>query len=73
MVEDHALTRFGLKTTLESVDFVESVIESEDGENAIILAQEHQPDLILMDLGLSGINGIETTKTIKNINKTSKS
>lgn len=69
LVEDHALTRFGLKTTLESVDFVSAVIESEDGESAVALAQEHQPDLILMDLGLSGIDGIQATKQIKNINK----
>jgi DNA-binding NarL/FixJ family response regulator len=69
LVEDHALTRFGLKTTLESVDFVESVIEAEDGETAVVLAQEHQPDLILMDLGLSGINGIQATKLIKNQDK----
>ncbi len=72
LVEDHALTRFGLKTTLESVDFVSSVIEAEDGETAVALAQEHQPDLILMDLGLSGINGIQTTKLIKSQDKTFK-
>lgn len=72
LVEDHALTRFGLKTTLESVDFVSSVIEAEDGETALVLAQEHQPDLILMDLGLSGINGIQATKLIKNQDKTFK-
>lgn len=67
LVEDHALTRFGLKTTLESVDFVGGVIEAEDGESAVILTQEHQPDLVLMDLGLSGINGIQTTKLLKTI------
>ena len=72
LVEDHALTRFGLKTTLEAVDFVSSVIEAEDGESAVTLTQEHQPDLILMDLGLSGINGIQATKIIKNIDKTFK-
>ncbi len=72
LVEDHALTRFGLKTTLESVDFVGSVIEAEDGESAVALTQEHQPDLILMDLGLSGINGIQATTLIKNMDKTFK-
>jgi DNA-binding NarL/FixJ family response regulator len=72
LVEDHALTRFGLKTTLESVDFVCSVIEAEDGESAVSLTQEHQPDLILMDLGLSGINGIQATKLIKKLDKTFK-
>lgn len=69
LVEDHALTRFGLKTTLESVDFVSEVLESEDGESAIAMVKEHFPDLVLMDLGLSGINGIQATKTIKTIDK----
>ncbi len=69
LVEDHALTRFGLKTTLESVDFVSEVIESEDGESAIALVKEKSPDLVLMDLGLSGIDGIEATKNIKSIDK----
>lgn len=69
LVEDHALTRFGLKTTLESVDFVSEVIESEDGESSIALVKEHSPDLVLMDLGLSGIDGIQATKNIKAIDK----
>lgn len=72
LVEDHALTRFGLKTTLESVDFVSAVIEAEDGESAISMVHEHQPDIILMDLGLSGIDGIQATKLIKNIDKSFK-
>lgn len=69
LVEDHALTRFGLKTTLEAVDFVYEVIEAEDGESAVALVKECSPDLVLMDLGLSGINGIQTTKNIKAIDK----
>ena len=69
LVEDHALTRFGLKTTLDAVDFVAEVIEAEDGESAVALVQEHYPDLVLMDLGLSGMNGIQATKHVKAIDK----
>lgn len=72
LVEDHALTRFGLKTTLESVDFVSEVIEAEDGESSITMVQEHQPDVILMDLGLSGIDGIQATRLIKDMDKSFK-
>lgn len=65
IVEDHTLTRFGLKTALEALDHVRYVVEAEDGETAIDLAKQHKPDVILMDLGLPGINGIEATKAIK--------
>ncbi|EKE03658.1 MAG: two component transcriptional regulator, LuxR family [uncultured bacterium] len=65
IIEDHTLTRFGLKTALESMDQVKLILEAEDGETGIELAKEHNPDVVLMDLGLPGINGIEATKSIK--------
>ena len=67
IVEDHALTRFGLKTALQTVPFIEEIFEAEDGESAIEIARQKNPDMILMDLGLSGIDGIETTSKIKEI------
>ena len=67
IVEDHALTRFGLKTALQTVHFIEEIFEAEDGESAIEIARQKNPDMILMDLGLSGIDGIETTSKIKEI------
>ena len=67
IVEDHALTRFGLKTALQTVPFIEEIYEAEDGENAIEIAKINKIDMILMDLGLSGIDGIETTSRIKEI------
>lgn len=67
IVEDHALTRFGLKTALQTIPFIEEIYEAEDGESAIEIAQTHKVDMILMDLGLSGIDGIETTSRIKEI------
>lgn len=65
IVEDHELTRFGLKTTFEGVDFVESVFEAEYAEKAIDIANKNKIDLIIMDLGLPNINGIEATKKIR--------
>lgn len=72
LVEDHALTRFGLKTTLEQVDFIGSVVEAEDGESAVELASKETFDIILMDLGLSGISGVEATQQIKEANQVQK-
>lgn len=69
IVEDHELTRFGLKTTFEGVDFVGTVFEAEYVEKAIDIFNNNHIDLIIMDLGLPNINGIEATKKIRNKNK----
>lgn len=72
IVEDHTLTRFGLRTAFESLNKVKIIMEAEDGETAIEMVKESKPDIVLMDLGLPGINGIEATKTIKNIDSSIK-
>ena len=65
IVEDHTLTRFGLKTAFESLNQVKLISEAEDGESGIEIAKNLRPDIVLMDLGLPGINGIQATKIIK--------
>ena len=65
IVEDHELTRFGLRTAFEACDFVGDMFEADSAENGIEIAKENQVDLIIMDLGLPGMNGIEATKIIK--------
>ena len=69
IVEDHELTRFGLKTTFEGVDYVENIYEAESAEKAIEVFKEHPIDVIIMDLGLPNMNGIEATKQIRSANK----
>lgn len=69
IVEDHELTRFGLKTTFEGVDYVENIYEADSAENAIRIFNENKIDIIIMDLGLPNMNGIEATHHIKNLNK----
>lgn len=65
IVEDHALTRFGLKTVLEAHDFFGEIYEAENGERSIDATIKYKPDVVIMDLGLPGINGIEASKQIK--------
>ena len=67
IVEDHELTRFGLKTAFEVCDFVGEIFEAESGEVSVDIVNNNQVDLVIMDLGLPGINGIEATKKIKQI------
>jgi len=69
IVEDHELTRFGLKTTFDGVDYVGEIFEAESAETAIEIFKNNQIDVIIMDLGLPKMNGIEATKHIKSLNK----
>jgi len=64
IVDDQTITRSGLQTLLASQEAIEVVGEARNGEEAIELAVSLQPDLILMDLRLPGINGIEATRRI---------
>lgn len=72
IVEDHELTRFGLKTAFDSCDWVEVIYEAESAETGIEIVENNKVDLIIMDLGLPGINGIEATSEIKELNPESK-
>lgn len=68
IVEDHELTRFGLKTTFEGVDFIDTIYEAESAEKAIEIFKNNKIELIIMDLGLPKMNGIDATKEIRKLN-----
>ena len=65
IVDDQTITRSGLQTLLATASSIEIVGEARDGEEAIELADSLQPDVILMDLRMPGINGIEATRRIR--------
>ncbi|CCY25026.1 MAG: response regulator transcription factor [Brachyspira sp.] len=69
IVEDHELTRFGLKTAFEGVDFVGSLYEADSAETAIEIFNNNKIDIVIMDLGLPVMNGIDATKRIRSSNK----
>jgi len=61
LVDDHKLVRDGVKTILERGSEFKVVGEAEDGANAVQMCRKAAPDIVLMDIGLPGMNGIEAT------------
>jgi len=64
LVDDHKLMRDGVKTILERSGEFRVVGEAESGPEAVQLCRKQSPDLVLMDIGLPGMNGIEATTEI---------
>ena len=64
IADDHTLFRGGLKALLASLPDAEIVGEASNGEEAIALAAQLQPDVVLMDIQMPGVNGIEATRRI---------
>ncbi len=65
IVEDYKLTRVGLKSTLNEFEGIDVIGEAEDAEDGIDLILKLKPDVVLMDLGLPGMNGLEATLKLK--------
>ena len=65
IVDDHPLFRQGLRDVIETDKALDVVAEAADGKHAIQLAYQHQPNVILMDINLPTINGLQVTRKIK--------
>lgn len=65
LVDDHPLLRKGLAQLIELEDDLEVVAEASNGVDAIKIAQDIQPDLILLDLNMQGMDGLETLKSMR--------
>jgi DNA-binding NarL/FixJ family response regulator len=65
LADDHTLVRAGIRALLNELRGVQVVAEAGDGREAVELAKAHQPNLILMDISMKGLNGIEATAQVK--------
>jgi NarL family two-component system response regulator LiaR len=65
LAEDHVITRQGIRRVLEDAPGISVVGEAGDGEEAIAVAADTQPDVVIMDIAMPKLNGIEATKRIR--------
>jgi NarL family two-component system response regulator LiaR len=67
IVDDHGVVRQGLRTYLELLDDIEVIGEAENGLEAMAQVGQHQPDVVLMDLVMPEMDGIEATRQVSAI------
>jgi DNA-binding NarL/FixJ family response regulator len=65
LADDHTLVRAGLRSLIGQLDGVEVVAEAQDGREVLDLVDTHHPDIVLMDISMSGMNGLEATLQLK--------
>jgi two-component system, NarL family, response regulator NreC len=65
IADDHKIMREGLRSLLEKSGDFECIAEAEDGYQAVTLAKELRPDIVIMDIAMPNLNGIEATRQIK--------
>ena len=64
LADDHALVRAGIRSLLQNIDQVEVVAEADDGREALKLIASLQPDIVLMDIAMPNLNGLEAAARV---------
>ena len=65
LADDHVLFRAGIRSLLRDMPNVQIVAEANDGNEAVSLTEQHRPDVVLMDISMKGLNGLDATTQIK--------
>jgi two-component system invasion response regulator UvrY len=65
LVDDHPVVRDGFRRLLETTSDIRVIAEADDGETGYTLYREHKPDVVVMDLNMPGIGGLEAIRRIK--------
>jgi DNA-binding NarL/FixJ family response regulator len=64
LVDDHVLVRAGIRALLEGIEGTTIVAEASHGHEALALAREHAPEIVIMDISMKELNGIEATEAL---------
>src|ERR1051325_8910146 len=64
LADDHALVRGGLRALIADLPEIDEVVEAADGDEALAAVAMHRPDIVLMDIGMPRLNGIQATSLI---------
>ncbi len=64
LVEDHTLVRAGIRELLKNLDGIEVVAEASNGREALDLIEKHMPNVVLMDIAMRGMNGLEVAERV---------
>lgn len=72
IVDDSKLTRVGLRTTFKTMNGMDVIGEAENGQQGVDMAVKDKPDIILMDIGMPILDGIQATKKLKSYQSSSK-
>jgi DNA-binding NarL/FixJ family response regulator len=65
LAEDHTLVRLGFRALLEKLEGVQVIGEVSNGRDALRMSKEAEPDVVLMDIAMPGLNGLEATRRIR--------
>ena len=65
LTDDHALVRAGIRALCQTLPGVEVVAEASDGSQVLVMVKAHHPDVVLMDIAMKTLNGLEATAQIK--------
>jgi DNA-binding NarL/FixJ family response regulator len=65
LVDDHALVRAGMRSLLQDIADIEVVGEASDGATALAVAERERPDVVLMDIAMKGMNGLEAAARLR--------
>lgn len=64
LADDHTLVRAGFRALFQSIEGIEVIAEAADGREALQMIATHQPDVVLMDIAMSNLNGLEATARV---------
>lgn len=67
LADDHGLVRAGIRALLQSLPGIDVVAEADTGQRALDLIQQHHPDIVLMDVAMPGLNGLQATAKVSEL------